>query len=461
MTTTTLRTSAVNQLRASLRGEVVQPRDPAYDAARAGYNAMHERWPALVVRAEDADDVAVAIEFARAHGLLLAVRGGNHSVPGFGSCDDGLALDLSRMHHVHIDPEARVARAQGGCTWGQLNDAAHAFGLGTTSGLISTTGIAGLTLGGGIGYMARAWGLACDNLVGAEVVTANGERLHCSVRGNADLFWGLRGGGGNFGVVTSLEYRLHPAGDILAGPLFFPLSADIVRGYRDFMQRAPERLGAVLGLTLAPPLPFLAEELHGKPVAVVIVCWIGPPEEGEAVIQPLEQCAPVLGRGIRVMPYPAINTLFDALLPRGLRHYWKSQFVREVPDAAIDLHVEHAARVPSLESGTFFYPIDGACHRVASDATAFPQRAARFAIGIHGSWRAAADDTRSSAWVRACYDATRPYALEGEYVNFISDDGNAGVPSNYGQNYARLLALKRRLDAHNLFCLNQNIDPQT
>jgi FAD/FMN-containing dehydrogenase len=279
-----------------VRGQVLQPGDTAYDDARAVYNAMHARWPALVLRAGHADDVVAAVDFAREHGLQLAVRGGGHSIAGFGSCDDGLVLDHSRMSRVDVDSGRRIARAEAGCTWADFNDATHAFGLATTGGLISTTGIAGLTLGGGIGYLSRPCGLSCDNLVSADVVLANGERLTCSETTNSDLLWALRGGGGNFGVVTAFEFRIHPVNAVVAGPIFFPLSTEVVRAYREFMLGAPEQLGAVLGLTLAPPVPCLPPDRHGTPVAVVIICWPGEADDADAILRPLTQAAPAQHR---------------------------------------------------------------------------------------------------------------------------------------------------------------------
>lgn len=458
MTTSRIRPAAVAELRHRVRGQIVQWGDAEYDEARAVYNAMHDRWPALVVRVEKSEDVCATIDFARSHGLQIAVRGGNHSMPGFGSCDDGLVIDLSRLRRVEVIEQTRVARVGGGCTWADLNDATHPFGLATTGGLISSTGVAGLTLGGGIGYLSRHCGLACDNLLSADLVTAAGEQLTCNEHRNADLFWALRGGGGNFGVVTTFEFRLHRVNHVLGGPVFYPLDAQVLRAYRDFLPRAPEQLGLVLGLTLGPPLPILPEGWHGEPVAVALACWTGSIEEGEQVLKPLDAWAPVLARNIGPMPYPVINTLFDSLLPHGLRHYWKSQFVRNISDEAIDAHLDHAAHAPSVESGIFFYPVDGACHPVAADATAFTPRDAAFAVGIHGSWRDAADDERNVRWVRECDEAVWPFACAGEYVNFMSDS-TQGVAASYGANLRRLVEVKRRYDPNNLFCLNQNIEP--
>jgi len=451
--------AAVSELLTRVRGEIVQPGDPGYDQARKVYNAMHDRRPALIVRAANVADVIATVTFAGAQDAVLAVRGGGHSVPGFGTCDDGVVLDLGRMRGIRVDPERRTVRAEGGCTWGDLDHAAHAFGLATTGGIVSTTGIAGLTLGGGIGYLARRCGLSCDNLLSADVVTADGRFLTCGEGRNEDLFWALRGGGGNFGVVTSFEFRLHEVAEIFGGPTFFPLEGGVLRGYRDFIPGAPEQLGAVFAGALAPPLPFLPEEWHGKPVAVVIACWSGAPEDGREALAPLDDWGRIVGAHVGRMPYPVLNTLFDELVPPGLQNYWKASFVRQIPDEAIDAHLEHGARVPCVESGAFLFPIGGACHRVAPDQTAFAGRDDAFAAVISGAWPDPADNERNVGWVRGYHEALRPYAEEGGYVNFMSGDDQDRVRANYRHNHDRLVEIKRRYDPANLFRLNQNIEP--
>ncbi len=450
----------IEDLKAGLRGELIRPGDENYDEARKVYNAMHDRRPALIVRAAGVADLIAAVRFAGERGLLLAVRGGGHSVPGFGTCDGGLVLDLSRMRGIRVDPERRVVRAEGGCTWGDLNHATNAFGLATTGGIVSTTGIAGLTLGGGLGYLARSCGLSCDNLISADVVTADGSFVTCSEEQNEDLFWALRGGGGNFGVVTSFEYRLHPMAVILGGPTFFPLDGDVLRGYRDLISEAPEELGALLGLAHAPPAPFIPQEWHGKPVCVVLACWTGPTEEGEKILKTFETWAPVIGRAVGRMPYPAINTLFDELLPPGLYHYWKGHFGRGLPDEAIDVHLEYGSTIPSTQTATLLFPIDGACHRVAPEDTAFAYRDADFAVVLGPSWPDPADTAANIEWGRRYSEALRPFAMAGGYVNFMSGDDQGRVRANYRQNYDRLVEVKRRYDPDNLFRMNQNIAPR-
>lgn len=458
--TTIVRPAAVLDLRRQVRGAVVQAGDAGYDDARTVYNTMHSRWPTLVLRAADAEDVVAGVRFARANGLILAVRGGNHSMPGFGSCDDGLVIDLSSMRHIDVDPGRRVAMVAGGCTWAEVNEATHRHGLATTGGLISTTGVGGLTLGGGIGYLCRAHGLACDNLLAAEVVTADGARLRASADEHADLLWALRGGGGNFGVVTSFELRLHEVAEVMAGPIVFPMTADVVRAWGEMVRRAPERLGTILGLTLAPPAPFVPPDWQGRPAIVVVVCWTGGHRDGETVLRALDDLGPAVARSIRPMPYPVVNTLFDGLLPRGMRHYWTSHIAVEMPDDALDALVDRCHAVPNAASGVFFYPIDAACHDVGIRDAAFPHRGARFAIGIHGDWWSRDDDARCIDWVRECQAVLRSTDSSGsQYVNFASDDGRAAVSAAYGASYERLVVVKRRYDPHNVFCLNHNIDP--
>jgi FAD/FMN-containing dehydrogenase len=440
---------------------VIAPDDEGYDEARAVYNAMIDRRPVAVVRPANAGDVIAAVGFARETGVDLAVRGGGHGVPGFGTCDGGVAIDLSSMRGVRVDPVARTARAEGGATLGDFNAATHAFGLATTGGIISTTGISGLTLGGGIGYLARGFGLSLDNLISADVVTADGRFLIASEREHADLFWALRGGGGNFGVVTALEFQLHPVADIYGGPMFFELSdaGDVLRWYRDFITDAPEAFGGFPAFQIAPPLPFIPEDRHGDTFLAFVACWAGPLDEGENVLKPLHDVAPVVAEHVGAMPYPALNSAFDALVPPGLQHYWKANFVTELTDEIIDAHLKHGPDVPAVNSTMHIYPINGACHRVASDATAFAHREATFATVIAGMWPDPADNEKNIKWVRDYYDATAPLSEEAGYINFMAADDQDRIRANYGSNYDRLVQVKRQYDPDNLFHLNQNIAP--
>jgi FAD/FMN-containing dehydrogenase len=454
-----LQSEDIEQFKSRLLGDLVRPDDPGYDEARAVYNAMHDCRPAMVARAVGVADVMAAVDFAREHDLLLAVRGGGHSVPGFGTCDGGLVLDLGRMKGIRVDPERCTVRAEGGCTWGDFNHATQAFGLATTGGIVSTTGIGGLTLGGGIGYLSRQFGLSCDNLVSADVVTAEGAFLTCDEEHQSDLFWAIRGGGGNFGVVTSFEYKLHPVGEIFGGPTFYRAEAEVLENYLALIADAPEELGVVFAFALAPPLPFVPEDWHGKPVTAALACWNGSRDDDEKIAAALSGLGPVVGQALWRMPYPVINTLFDDLLPRGLYHYWKANFAREVGDGAVAAHLKHGPEVPTLESGTFIMPIDGACHHVGPGDTAFAGRESAWSVVIAGTWQDPADDEANIRWVRDYYDALKPYSEEGGYVNFMSDDDQGRVASNYGANYDRLGKIKAKFDPGNLFSRNQNIQP--
>jgi FAD/FMN-containing dehydrogenase len=403
-----------------------------------------------------------AVRFAAANLLTVAVRGGAHSVPGFGTADDAVVVDLSAMRGVRVDPLARTARVEGGATWGDLNAATYPFGLATTGGIISTTGVGGLTLGGGIGYLARGLGLSLDNLLSADVVTGDGSFHVASEKDDADLFWAIRGGGGNFGAVTSFEFRLSPVKDVYGGPMFFELehAADVLRFYRDFIADAPEQLGCFPAYQIAPPLPFIPEERHGEPFIAMVACWAGDLDAGERALQPIRDVAPRVAEMVGPMPYPVLNSAFDALVPPGLHHYWKANFVKELTDDAIAAHVEHGPKLPAVNSTMHIYPINGACHRVAPDATAFAHRDATFATVIAGMWPPdQVDDEAGTAWVRDYYDATAPHSEEGGYINFAAEDDQDRVRANFGASYDRLAQIKGRYDPGNLFRHNQNIAP--
>ncbi|ACY98284.1 FAD-binding oxidoreductase [Thermomonospora curvata] len=452
----------VEQLREQARGRVITPGDAGYEEARKVYNAMIDRRPRVIVQCADAGDVMAAVDFARENELGLSVRGGSHSVPGFGTNDDGVVIDLSaRMRGVRVEPHTQTARAEGGCTWGDFNHATHAFGLATTGGIISTTGIAGLTLGGGIGHLSRGLGLSADNLISADVVTADGRFLEASEKEHEDLFWALRGGGGNFGVVTSFEYRLHPVADVYAGIFFFPLerTRDVLEFYRDFIATAPEELGVFPAFQIAPPLPFVPESEHGKPLCALVSCWAGPLEQGEGALAPLRDVAPPAAELRTPMPYPVLNSAFDDLVPYGLQHYWKASFASELTDGAIAAHLQHGPRVPVVNSTVHIYPINGACHRVPPGATAFGHRDATFATVIAGMWPDPARNDANIRWVREYHRALEPHSGPGGYVNFMSGDDDHRVRDNYGGNYDRLVAVKKKYDPDNLFRMNQNIAP--
>ncbi len=454
--------TTISTIRDRVRGAVITPDDEGYDEARRVHNGMIDREPRAVVRCSDVTDVRVVVDAARDGGLDLAVRGGGHSVPGFGTGDDALVIDLSPMNGVRVDPGRRSARAEGGCTWGQLDHATHGFGLATTGGLVSTTGVGGLTLGGGIGHLTRSCGLSCDNLVSADVVTADGGFLTASEDQHPELFWALRGGGGNLGVVTSFEFRLHPVATIYGGPIFYPVehAAHVLEFFDDFLAKAPEELGAFFGFQIAPPLPFIPEERHGETMCAIVTCWTGPLEKGEPALAPLlEDAGPVVAQHVGPMPYPALNSAFDGLYPDGLQHYWKADFVRELTPAAIEAHVHHGPLVPSVHSTMHLYPLDGAVQRVSADATAFAHRDSRYVAVIVGMWPDPADNEANTRWVRDYWQAIHPHSEEGGYVNFMAGDDQGRIRANYGANYDRLAAVKATYDPHNLFHLNQNVTP--
>ena len=452
---------AVSELRERVRAPIITADDPGYDDARAVWNAMSDKRPLAIVRAEQVADVVGAVNFAREGGLELSVRGGGHSAPGFGTNDAGVVIDLSLMRHVHIDPQARTARAGGGATWGDFNYATHAFGLATTGGIISTTGVAGLTLGGGIGYLTRGYGLSVDNLLSVDVVTADGRYLKASQDENADLFWALRGGGGNFGVASSLEFQLHPVNDVYVGIFFYELdeTANLLRFFREFIEDAPETYGAFPAFQVAPPLPFIPEDRHGDTFCAAIVHWTGPLEHGEQAMSPFRDLAPRVAEMVGPMPYPALNAAFDGLFPKGMRSYWKGSYVTELTDAAIDQHVIHGPKVPGVSATMHLYPINGAAGRVASEETAFAYRGATFAPVIVAAWHDPAEDQERIKWVRDYYQAIAPYSEPGGYINFMSDDDQGRVQDNYRGNYKRLVDVKRAYDPDNLFHHNQNIKP--
>ena len=454
-------TSTLDELRAAVRGTVIGAGDPGYDEARRVYNGMIDRKPQAVIRCAGTEDVVAAVNYARENGLDLSIRGGGHSVPGFGTNDGGIVIDLSQMTAVKVDPQARTARAQGGATWGMFNDAAHEHGLATTGGIISTTGVGGLTLGGGIGYLTRGFGLSCDNLIGAEVVTADGKVVHASEKEHDDLFWALRGGGGNFGVVTAFEFRLHPVENIYGGPMFFELDAigDVLRTYREVIADAPRELGAFPAFQIAPPLPFIPENRHGDTFIAIVSCWAGDPKKGPDAVKAFRDIAPVVAEHVDVMPYPAINSAFDALVPAGLQHYWKANFVKELTDEAIEAHAEHGPKVPYVSSTMHIYPINGAVHDVTPGATAFAYRDANFATVIAGMWENPADNAANTQWVKDYYAATAPHSEEGGYINFMAGDDQDRIKANYKDNYTRLSQIKKAYDPGNLFHMNQNIRP--
>lgn len=443
-----------------LRGSLIQPEDAGYDEARKVYNAMIDKRPRLIARCTDVADVIASVNFARDNKLLLAVRGGGHNGGGLGTCDDGLVIDLTGLRGIRIDPKAHTVRAEGGCTWGDVDHATHAFGMATPAGIISTTGVGGLTLGGGIGHLSRRFGLTIDNLLGVDMVLADGSFVTANAKENADLFWAVRGGGGNFGVVTSFEYRLHPVSTVIAGPTLWPMerAAEVFKWYRDFIGKAPTELGGFFAFLTVPPGPPFPEELHLKKMCGVVWCYSGDPAQADEAFAPVRAMDPAL-YGVGPMPYPMLQSAFDALYPPGHQWYWRADFVNELPEEAIGLHVEYGAQMPTMQSSMHLYPIDGAVQRVGRKDTPFSYRDARFASVIVGVDPDPANGDRISEWCKKYWDALHPYSAGGAYINFMMDEGEDRVKATYREHYDRLAAIKRQYDPGNLFRVNQNIRP--
>jgi FAD/FMN-containing dehydrogenase len=454
--------ASLQELEESLRGQLIRPADAGYDEARAVWNGAIDKHPAAIVRCAGVADVRHAVEFARSQDLLVAVRGGKHSLPGFSTVDGGIVIDLSEMKGMRVDPAARTAQAQGGLTWSEFDHETQAFGLATTGGLISTTGIAGFTLGGGIGWLMRAHGLTCDNLLSADVVTADGELVHASADENPELFWGLRGGGGNFGVVTSFEYQLHSVGPVLmAGPVFYSgdRATEMLEFYREFTQDLPNEATTLLNLATAPPAPFLPEEAHGKPICVLVGVYAGPVAEGERVLQPMRDLGDPIADLMGPIPYVAMQSLLDALYPAGMSNYFKAGYMDEISDQAVEALVEQYGAVNSPANEIHVHHFGGAVAEVADSETAFGNRSADYVLNIIGRTPDSNGFDAVVDWARGTYDALEPYTAGGTYTNFMSQ-GDDRLKEAYGaEKYDRLVALKDRYDPTNLFQLNQNIKP--
>jgi FAD/FMN-containing dehydrogenase len=459
---TPLLNEPIERLKTNVKGRVVLRDDPSYNEVREIWNAMIDRQPAVIVQCAEADDVPPIIMFARENELEISIRGAGHNIAGNAVCDNGVMIDLSTMTDVRIDVQKQRAYVEPGATLGDFDQAAQVHGLATPVGINSTTGIAGLTLGGGFGWLTRKYGLTIDNLVSAEVITADGNKMRTGENENADLFWAIRGGGGNFGIVTEFEFDLHPVGpEILAGLIVFPFSQakQVLTQYRKFAESAPEELNVWVVLRKAPPLPFLPVNVHGKEVVVLPVFYAGDIGEGEKLIEPLRRFGDAYGEHIGAQLYIEWQQAFDPLLTRGARNYWKSHNFTALSDGALDAIVEFAGKLPSPQCEIFIGLIAGAPNRVAADAMAYCHRDAKFVLNVHARWDDLAHDERCMAWAREFFQASAPYASAGAYVNFMTEEEGDRVSAAYGSNYDRLVQIKKRYDPENIFHLNQNIKP--
>jgi len=453
--------SLTETLRGSLRGDLILPGDPDYDGARALWNGMIDRRPAAIVRCASVADVRASLALVREEGLPFSVRGAGHNIAGKAACDEGVMIDLSTMREVRVDPTRRTALVGPGATLADLDHETQAFGLAVPVGVNSTTGIAGLTLGGGFGWLTRKHGLTVDNLLSADVVTADGGFVRASEREEPELFWGLRGGGGNLGIVTSFEFRLHPVGpEVLAGLVVHPMSAakDVMRHWRDRSATAPDELSCWVVARKAPPLPFLPVEWHGKDVLILPMLYAGDAAAGAKAVRPLREFGRPIADVVGQQPFAGYQKAFDPLLAPGARNYWKSHNFSEMTDAAIDAILDHAARLPSPQSEIFVAHLGGAANRVPTGATAYPHRNTEFVMNVHTRWDDPKDDESCVAWARAFFEATAPFSNGGVYVNFISE-GEERVAAAYGENHERLARVKKRYDPENLFRVNQNVAP--
>ena len=456
-----LDTAHVDAFAAQLHGGVTRPTDPDYDEVRALYNAMIDKRPALIARCADVDDVVASVNFGREQGLEIAIRCGVHNGPGLGSVDNGLVIDLSGLKTITVDPDAKTAAVGGGCLFGDIDAATHEHGLATPGGIISTTGAGGLILGGGIGHLSRKCGLSIDNILGAQVVLADGSIVTANENENDDLYWALRGGGGNFGVVTQLTMRLHPVSMVVAGPMFWELerSADLLRWYREFILDAPEDLNGFFAFMSVPPAPLFPEELHLRKVAAIAWCWAGPEEGAADALAEARAQDGLLLDGVQAMPLPALQSAFDGIYPAGDQWYWRADFVESIPDEAIEKHVEWAEKMPTWKSTMHLYPIDGAPQRLGPTDTPWGYRNANWGSVMVGVDPDPANAETISAWSKGYHEALHPYSAGGAYVNMMMEEGQDRVEASYGENYERLAKIKAKYDPANLFHVNQNIRP--
>lgn len=458
-----MQASDISDFKSRLRGELIEPADAPYEEARKVFNAMIDRKPRLIARCADVADVIAAVNFGREHKLRVSIRGGGHNAAGLGVCDDGLVIDLSLIKYVRVDPAAREVRVGGGNTWGEVDHAAHAFGLAVPSGIISTTGVGGLTLGGGIGHLTRKYGLTIDNLLAADVVTADGKFVVASAEENPELFWALRGGGGNFGVVTSFLFRAHPVSTVIAGPMFWDLedAPAIMRWYREFIVNAPAEMNGFFAFLTVPPGPPFPEEIRLRKMCGIVWCYTGSQEQADAILEPLRSFKKPVFEHVGPAPFPALQSTFDPIYPAGLQSYWKADFFKELSDEAIAEHVKYAAKLPTWQSTMHLYPINGAAGKVGNGDTTWAHRDAVWTTIILGCDADPANKDLITNWSREYWEALHPYAAGGAYVNFMMEgEGDTRIRDTYGDNYDRIARAKTKYDPGNFFNVNQNIRPE-
>ena len=456
-----LNQETINEFKSKLVGELIEPGDARYDSARKVYNAMIDKKPRLIARCADVADVIASVNFGRNNGLTVSIRGGGHNAGGLGICDDGLVIDLSLIRFTHVDPENETVRVGGGCTWRDVDHATHAFGLAVPTGIISTTGVGGLTLGGGLGHLTRSCGLTIDNLISADLVLADGRFVTANEWRNEDLFWAIRGGGGNFGVVTSFVFKAHPVHTDYAGPMLWHLdrATEVMKWYRQFIVKAPENISGFFAFMTVPPGPPFPEQLHLKKMCAIVWCYTGPLDEAEKVFKPVRAQFPPALDLVGPLPHPALQGMFDPIYPPGLQWYWKADFVNELSDEAIALHVKHGSELPTMWSTMHLYPINGAASRVGNNETAWSYRESTWAEVIVGVDPDPKNKNLITEWARNYWEALHPYSAGGAYVNFMMEEGDERIRATYRENYERLTEIKAKYDPTNFFRINQNIKP--
>jgi len=452
---------AIEEFRGQFRGTVIAPEDAGYDEARKVYNASIDRKPRLIVHCGAAADVIAAVKLAHATGLKVSIRSGGHNAAGLGVCDDGLVIDLSGIDYVRVDPSSRTVLVGAGCVWSKVDHATHAFGLAVPSGIVSTTGVAGLTLGGGMGHLSRKYGLTIDNLLSVDMVLADGTFVIANEEENSDLFWAVRGGGGNFGIVTAFQFEAQPVDMVCAGPMLWNMedAADVMKWYREFITQAPEEMNGFFAFMTVPPGPPFPEELHNRKMCAIVWCYQGSMEQANSILEPIRQYRPPAFEFFLPMPFPMLQGMFDPIYPTGLQWYWKADFFKELSDAAIEQHVKHGEQMPTALSSMHLYPINGKVNRVGKADTPFSHRDVTWSQVIVGVDPDPANFAKISEWAKEYYEALHTFSSGGAYLNFMMEEGDDRIRATYGDNYDRLAAIKARYDPENFFCVNQNIKP--